>query len=124
MNPDEANILVPSWQLGSSLDPRSSLVCSYSSSSIVGWKRWTKGRETVFCGEIVKEGEKKGVKNILCSIAHNKTVSSLRGGTSCAVLCNIFFSILSKFLQLKGNISMIGLFSKGVTHCLFLSDLG
>ena len=47
MNTDEANIIVPSWQIGSSLDPRSSLVSSYDSSSIVGWKGWTMKKEAL-----------------------------------------------------------------------------
>lgn len=38
-NPNEANSTALSLQKGSSLDPRSSLVSSYKSSRIVGWKK-------------------------------------------------------------------------------------
>lgn len=103
MNPEEANIIGPSWQIGSTLDPRSSLDSSYDSSSIAGWKGWTvkkrstDRRQTAFCGKPTKQGERKGVKNVLCCIAHNKTVSFPREGTSCAVLSNFFSRSLLNF---------------------------
>lgn len=107
MKPDEANVIVPLWHIGSSLDLRPSLVFFYDFSSIVAWTGWTTkerstdGRQTAFCGNPVKQGERKGVKNILCCITHNKIVSFLREGISCAVLCNFFSPSRLTFLLLK-----------------------
>lgn len=129
MKPDEANVIVPLWQIGSSLDLRPSLVFFYDSSSIAAWTGWTTkerstdGRQTAFCGNPMKQGERKGVKNILCCITHNKIVSFLREGVSCAVLCNFFLRPVSLFAVKKPPTtkpSTKGLCSKGVTDRLFL----